>query len=273
MALPAVKGAIIVGGVAVAIGVALYEHEPTREWFKERGRDINSAFEDFMNDIQPERRRKHMYGQDSGSQPSERVRFPWDFRRRRSRDAHNAGQSTGAASGMQGQESGAIRRRRGSGGLELDEMSRHAVSEEAILDEAGPDSARQSSEMDRSSYQHLLLPQEAAHSATTFDEILRPGSVVSADHDRGMLTPSTSHGALSEMGTSEGSIEFIHTPTSTRPGSVAHGFSEDEDEDARSHTTETMSQISRDDDMRSVASSWSAVSHDDDIQHVEHANV
>lgn len=284
MALPAVKGALIVGGVAVALGVALYEHEPFREWVHEQWRNTESAFEDFLNDIHPERRRRFQFGESAGPAPgSERPR-PWRFGRRRS-DGEGAGATTGRAE--DGNAAGMMRRRRGSNngaeGMPLDDMSRRAMSVEAILDNAGPESANQSvdlgSEFDSQSLQHLL-PQEhnsdaGAYTPATYDALSRRGSGSAFDDDANMsmLTPSTSSGDYDEFGNgramSEASGEIVRTPLSTRPGSVADDEEDEELEsgdDARSVSTETMSHVSQDPvvggasgEVRSMESSWDSL--------------
>lgn len=284
MALPAIKGVIIIGGIAVAVGVALSEHEPFREWADETWRKTNKAFVDFIENTIPEaRRRRHHAPWGAGPEyiPWNRGRREqgWPFKRRQSpRRARDEPGQAQAESSARGEEmDGTLRRRRrGPGGenTQLDNMSAKALSDEAILEQATADSPRRSLDADRrvlggpAQTQQVEdgLPSTSGREnankytsganpaleseATNSQAVSQPQEDVSSSPSTESPTQNTrSHIPLSsnrsESGMSDDSLDILSAPQYTPPDSDAELLDDD-----RSDTgTETMSHVSQDPEM------------------------
>lgn len=176
MAIPAIKGVIIVGGIAVAVGVALAEHEPFREWVNESWKNTNKAFDDFIGDIIPDARRRQQMNMPWGA-GAEHIRWargrgqrgwPFNAKSRRSPSPRTRAEhhQHGETSARESSAEGLLRRRRGSegtrGDTELDIMSARVLSDEAILEKAAQENLDSMDESERTFLEDLAKAQRAS---------------------------------------------------------------------------------------------------------------
>lgn len=177
MAIPAIKGVIIVGGIAIAVGVALSEHEPFRQWADQTWRKTNKAFDDFIDEVIPEaRQRQRRLMMNAPWSEAGRGRGGWPFEGGKRRGSpspsagaeRGAGEEQGKSSARDGSAEAFLRKRRreseakGDDDAELNLMSARVLSDEAILEKAAHDSFESMDRSERAFLEDMARAQRAS---------------------------------------------------------------------------------------------------------------
>ena len=275
-------GVIIVGGIAVAVGVALWEHEPFRDWASETWQKTSDVFQEFADGLEngfKERRQEVPFGafKDFGKRQWQRRRP--GFRPRRSDDSHemdnenrkrqspHSQEHCKAASsaleiddflrtGKQGENIQELRKRgEVKQGHIAESFTAERVEHEDLKSKAGNDTEsgsydnrEQSSKAEDFSQQPNFQsqPQHTSpekHRDSASADFVTPPSYSAAVQDANVTSNPLPHYDFSRRGSAVSSdIDIVSAPGSVHPSSETEDFGDIET--LSDSGTETMSHVS-----------------------------